>query len=148
MADYPETVNINYEPKQSAYRLRRAPTQLTAKVTKFDGDGKVAEIQEVVVEERHRTLAKLRGSRKQRAAHAMIPTASIHKVSDSVPVKREVAIAIYEGGNEEDIKVAELEARIRELRAMLIRPNPAPMPGKPEVALDHLLKAFEQKHIK
>jgi hypothetical protein len=143
---------------ESNYALRDRPLELRATHVPLlqgvgtdaweDDGGFVPPIVELDGADKSRQKIGIRPPRKQRAARANVPRESINVVSMSKPVPRGVAIAIYEGKSEQEVEIARLEARIRELMLAVERPNPAPMPGKPVVDLDGLLNMFAARKLK
>ena len=146
------------EVHESNYALRQAPLNLKATVQtvceasgtdRFDDDGGfIPPVRELTEAERYRSNVRIRPAKKQRAAKCYIPKESIKVVSMSKPVARGVAIAIYEGKTEQEIEVAALEARVRELMFQVSRPNPIPTPGKPQPDIDALINLFEARKRK
>lgn len=140
--DYVRTHKLEREP-QSNYRLRDEPIQLMTTITKLNGDGSIAEIQEMTTEEASKLMMRVRGPRKQGAARAVRPT-HVKIVQAKSPVPAEVAIAIYEDRTEQEIKIATLEAQIRELMGLLPKPKVEPK----SLDLSKLLKKVEDGRIK
>ena len=129
-----ETTNFNTMKRGdnvvSNYRLMNEPVKLTTKLYEPyvvpDGDGWAetgavcgVPVKVSIDKKRYSQLMRLRGSRKQRAAKAFIPRESIKVVSQSKPVAAAVGIAIYEGKTEQEIQIAQLEARIREVMGLV-----------------------------
>ncbi len=114
-----QPMNINnIGGNESNYRLRGEPVKLAARVLvgcRPDGDGWEEVWDETSIVERYRTMVKSRGSRKQRAAHAMIPRASVTIVKRLDVAMPEVVFARLEGKSDTEVRIAELEAKIRAL---------------------------------
>jgi hypothetical protein len=87
-------------------------------------------------------------TKKQMGARCAIPKESIIKVSMGKPVAVGVAKAIFEGKSQEEIEIAKLEARIKELMLAVQRPNPIPMPGMPVADIDGLLAAYNGRKVR
>jgi len=103
----------------SNYRLRGEPVKLNAKefrgFYKPDGDGYEEVWHETSSAEKLRDKMRLRGSRKQLAARQMVPRSSVTIVKTGEPVAPKVAIAKLEGKSEQDVRIIELEEKIRTL---------------------------------
>lgn len=117
-----EAMNINYVDRQANYRLRGAPVKLFAKTlqgVRPDGDGWEEVWDESWGTERCQSIPKLRGSRKQRAAKCLIPRESIRIVPKVVAAPLCVVEARLANKTAEEVRVAELEAKVRELMGLL-----------------------------
>jgi hypothetical protein len=157
-----ETVNIKTHKRGdelgSNYALRDSKLNLKATHTpvyeapgsdRFDDDGGyIPRPIELTDAEKYRSSVRIRPAKKQRAAKCLVPKESIKVVSMSKPVPRPVAIAIFEDKTEQEVEIARLEARVRELMFQVSRPNPVPTPGKPVADLDGLIEAFQRRHTK
>jgi hypothetical protein len=95
----------------------------------------------------HQDIGITHLGRKQRAARLNVPRESIKVVQQGKPAPLPVVRARYEGKTEQEVRIVELECRIRELMEIGKRPSPAPTPGKPIVDLDGLIAAFQGKKI-
>jgi hypothetical protein len=69
----------------------------------------------MTVEQAIKSQMRVRGARKQRAARAYRPVESIKVVRINEPAPAEVVGVRLNGGSAQDEKVAELEAKIRQL---------------------------------
>lgn len=111
-----KTYNFRYVGhEESNPRLRGSKVVCAAKVTKFDADGKILEIQETTTEEINRERLRVRGVKRQRAAKAFVPINTITLVPEKKVVPVEVAEAIMDGASDVEIKIAELEAKVKRL---------------------------------
>ena len=120
------------DDRESNYRLLNEPVQLKVRMEHVpsadelqwedDGGPAVELVTEMTVEEYHKQQMRLRGARKQRAAKAYRPTESIKIVNQAAPAIKEVVGVRLAGGSAQDEKVAELEARIKELMAVVRAP--------------------------
>ena len=124
-----EAMNINKysrgDDRGSNYRLLDEPVQLKVRVEHVqsteecawedDGGPTVLLITEMTVEQAIKAQMRVRGARKQRAARAMRPVESIKVVRINEPAPAEVVGVRLNGGSQQDEKVAELEAKIRQL---------------------------------
>ena len=120
------------DDRESNYRLLTEPAQLKVRMEHVpsadelqwedDGGPAVELVTEMTVEEYHKQQMRLRGARKQRAAKAYRPTESIKIVNQAAPAIKEVVSVRLAGGSAQDEKVAELEARIKELMAVVRAP--------------------------
>ena len=131
-----EAMNFNKfqrgDDRESNYRLLNEPVQLKVRmehvpsieecIFEDDGGPAVELVTEMTVEEYHKQQMRVRGARKQRAAKAYRPTESIKIVKQSAPAIKEVVGVRLAGGSAQDEKVAELEARIKELMAVVRAP--------------------------
>jgi hypothetical protein len=131
-----QALNINYAKRQPCYRLRHEPVKLLCRALagyRPDGDGYEEVWDETFGSERCRPQMRTMEEHKQRAARAVIPAATVHIVplnSGAVratgivdpPVPVPVAMALLNGASEDELKIAELEAKIRELMG-LVRPQ-------------------------
>ena len=117
-----EAININYIDRQANYRLRGERVRLFAKSlvgVRPDGDGWEEVWDESWGTERSRSIPKLRGSRKQRAARCLVPVESIRIVAKCEAAPRPIVEARLAGKSEEEMRIAELEAKIAELMGLL-----------------------------
>ena len=120
------------DDRESNYRLLTEPAQLKVRMEHVpsadelqwedDGGPAVELVTEMTVEEYHKQQMRVRGARKQRAAKAYRPTESIKVVNQAAPAIKEVVSVRLAGGSAQDEKVAELEARIKELMAVARAP--------------------------
>ena len=120
------------DDRESNYRLLTEPAQLKVRMEHVpsadelqwedDGGPAVELVTEMTVEEYHKQQMRVRGARKQRAAKAYRPTESIKVVNQAAPAIKEVVGVRLAGGSAQDEKVAELEARIKELMAVARAP--------------------------
>jgi hypothetical protein len=131
-----EAMNIRQysrgDVRGSNYRLLSEPVQLKVRmehvpsieecIFEDDGGPAVERVTEMTVEEYHKQQMRVRGARKQRAAKAYRPTESIKVVNQAAPAIKEVVGVRLAGGSAQDEKVAELEARIKELMAVARAP--------------------------
>lgn len=113
-----EPMNINWIGGNTAnFKLRGTPVRLSSKMSvgvRPDGDGYEQVWEEVDLFEKSKTQMRLRGTRKQKAARAMIPLATVKKVEIGEPAPKPVVMARLTG-DERDVKIAELEAKIKAL---------------------------------
>ena len=118
---------------QSNYRLLSEPVQLTYKHQpvldgpdeqswELEGGAVAPPPLEMTVEEMFQQQMRVRGARHQRSAKAMVPRESIRVVNQGAPAIKEVVGVRLAGGSAQDEKVAELEARIKELMAVARAP--------------------------
>ena len=119
-----ETMNINIFGKQgtSCYRLRGEKVRLSCKASVGcvpDGDGYLQVWDETFGTKRFKTPVRLNEGRKQAAARQVIPRESIKVVKLSEPNPVPVTMAILEGKSADEVKIARLEARIKELLGMV-----------------------------
>jgi hypothetical protein len=117
-----EAININYVDRQANYRLRGAPVKLFAKTlqgVRPDGDGWEEVWDESWGTNYSKNIPKLRGSRKQRAARCLVPVESIRIVAKCEAAPACVVEARLANKTAEEVRVAELEAKIRELMGLL-----------------------------
>jgi hypothetical protein len=131
-----EAMNINKysrgDDRESNYRLLNEPVQLKVRmehvlsdaecVWEDEGGPTVSLVTEMTVEQAIKAQMRVRGARKQRAAKAYRPTESIKVVNQAAPAIKEVVGVRLAGGSAQDEKVAELEARIKELMAVARAP--------------------------
>ena len=131
-----EAMNINKysrgDDRESNYRLLNEPVQLKVRMEHVpsteecawedEGGPTVSLVTEMTVEEYHKQLMRVRGARKQRAARAYRPTESIKVVNQGKPAVKEVVGVRLAGGSAQDEEVARLEARIKELMAVVRAP--------------------------
>lgn len=117
-----EMININNYKRGdvvSNYRLRGEPVKLAAKEFNGfyipDGDGYVEAWKETSATEKLRDKMRLRGSRKQRAARQAVPLSSVTIVKPGGTVSPRVAIAMLEGKSQQDVRIIELEEKIKQL---------------------------------
>ena len=124
-----DALNINKysrgDDRESNYRLLNEPVQLKVRMEHVqsteecawedDGGPTVSLITEMTVEQAIKAQMRVRGARKQRAARAMRPVESIKVVRINEPAPAEVVGVRLNGGSQQDEKVAELEAKIRQL---------------------------------
>lgn len=134
----------------SNYRLLSEPVKLKARTGLHyvvpSGDGyEPSDPVEVEVDYRKRTYMNLRGSRKQRAARAMVPRESIKIVKIGEPVAPPVAMAILAGKSAEEIKVVSLETEIQRLWGIVRAPEVAKQ--KKRESLDKLEQLFAGRRI-
>jgi hypothetical protein len=129
-------MNINKysrgDDRESNYRLLNEPVQLKVRMEHVpsteecawedDGGPTVSLVTEMTVEQAIKAQMRVRGARKQRAAKAYRPTESIKIVNQAAPAIKEVVSVRLAGGSAQDEKVAELEARIKELMAVVRAP--------------------------
>ena len=122
-------MNINKysrgDDRESNYRLLNEPVQLKVRMEHVpsteecawedDGGPTVSLVTEMIVEQAIKAQMRVRGARKQRAARAMRPVESIKVVRINEPAPAEVVGVRLNGGSQQDEKVAELEAKIRQL---------------------------------
>ena len=111
---------------QSNYRLLSEPVQLTYKhqpvldgpdeqAWESEGGAVAPPPAEMTVAEAFSQQMRVRGARKQRAARAYRPVESIKVVRINELAPAEVVGVRLNGGSAQDEKVAELEAKIRQL---------------------------------
>ncbi len=116
--------------QESNYRLLAEPMQLKIRTEHFlsadeirmDDDGCPNHpdlVVEETVAEYSKRMMRIRGARKQRAARAYRPIESMKVVKVSKPAPAEVVGVRLNGGSPQDERVAELEAKIRELLAIV-----------------------------
>ena len=131
-----EAMNFNKfqrgDDRESNYRLLNEPVQLKVRMEHVpsteecawedDGGPTVSLVTEMTVEQAIKAQMRVRGARKQRAAKAYRPTESIKVVNQAAPAIKEVVGVRLAGGSAQDEKVAELEARIKELMAVVRAP--------------------------
>jgi len=124
-----DAMNINKysrgDDRESNYRLLNEPVQLKVRMEHVpsieecawedDGGPTVSLVTEMTVEQAIKAQMRVRGARKQRAARAMRPVESIKVVRINEPAPAEVVGVRLNGGSQQDEKVAELEAKIRQL---------------------------------
>ena len=120
------------DDRESNYRLLTEPAQLKVRMEHVpsadelqwedDGGPTVSLVTEMTVEQAIKAQMRVRGARKQRAAKAYRPTESIKVVNQAAPAIKEVVGVRLAGGSAQDEKVAELEARIKELMAVARAP--------------------------
>ena len=124
-----DALNINKysrgDDRGSNYRLLNEPVQLKVRMEHVpsteecawedDGGPTVSLVTEMTVEQAIKAQMRVRGARKQRAARAMRPVESIKVVRINEPAPAEVVGVRLNGGSQQDEKVAELEAKIRQL---------------------------------
>ena len=113
------------DDRESNYRLLNEPVQLKVRMEHVpsteecawedDGGSTVSLVTEMTVEQAIKAQMRVRGARKQRAARAMRPVESIKVVRINEPAPAEVVGVRLNGGSAQDEKVAELEAKIRQL---------------------------------
>ena len=124
-----EAMNINKysrgDDRGSNYRLLNEPVQLKVRMEHVlcdaectwedEGGPTVPLVTEMTVEQAIKSQMRVRGARKQRAARAYRPVESIKVVRINEPAPAEVVGVRLNGGSAQDEKVAELEAKIRQL---------------------------------
>ena len=124
-----EAMNIRQysrgDDRESNYRLLNEPVQLKVRMEHVpsteecawedDGGPTVSLVTEMTVEQAIKAQMRVRGAGKQRAARAMRPVESIKVVRINEPAVAEVVGVRLNGGSAQDEKVAELEAKIRQL---------------------------------
>ena len=124
-----EAMNINKysrgDDRESNYRLLNEPVQLKVRMEHVlsdaertwedEGGPTVPLVTEMTVEQAIKSQMRVRGARKQRAARAYRPVESIKVVRINEPAPAEVVGVRLNGGSAQDEKVAELEAKIRQL---------------------------------
>jgi hypothetical protein len=115
-----EAVNINHIVRGGTvanYTLRGEPIKLNGKefrgYFKPDGDGYEEVWEEVDLAVKSKTGMRLRGSRKQKAARAAVPFSTIKIVKPLEPVAPRVAIAVFEGKSTQEVRIIELEEKIK-----------------------------------
>ena len=131
-----EAMNINKysrgDDRESNYRLLNEPVQLKVRMEHVlsdaectwedEGGPAVSLVTEMTVEQAIKAQMRVRGARRQRAARAMRPVESIKVVRINEPAPAEVVGVRLNGGSAQDEKVAELEARIKELMVDVCAP--------------------------
>ena len=141
--------NYSLRDKKLDLKAVHVPVLAQDGTDRFEDDGgAVPPIVELTEQEKYRTDVRIHPPRKQRAAKAYIPKETIKVVHMGKPVVREKAIAIFEGKSPDEVKLAELEGRVRELMMEARRPNPVPVPGAPRPDLDELIAAFNARHAR
>ena len=120
------------DDRGSNYRLLNEPVQLKVRmehvlsdaecVWEDEGGPTISLVTEMTVEQAIKAQMRVCGARKQRAARAMRPVESIKVVRINEPAPAEVVGVRLNGGSAQDEKVAELEARIKELMAVVRAP--------------------------
>ena len=133
-----EALNFNEfargEVRRANYRLLKEPVHLRAThVPVLDGPGTDAWEDdggaaapppvEVDVAERHRTAVRTNPGRHQRAARLAVPRESIRVVPLVALAPAEVVEARLAGKSEREVKIAELETRIRALLGVARAPD-------------------------
>lgn len=114
------------EVRESNYRLLNEPVKLMTLITpvleapgfdRWEDDGGLPAPlpYEVTTEELFRKEVRIKLGHRQRAARMAVPRESIRVVSMGAPAPVEVVMARYEGRSEEEVKIAELEAKIKAL---------------------------------
>ena len=118
-----EPININrFGGDTSSYRLRHEPVKLACRELvgyRPDGDGYEKVWDEYEEKERYKTKVKPGMPRKQKAALKAIPRATVTIVQPKVVQPKEVVEVVLAGGSEQDIKIARLEARMKELLGII-----------------------------
>ena len=143
--------------RESNYRLLDERTKFTVKIITildapgvdvWEGEGGYCPpaLYEEEVMFKSKTLMNVRGARKQRAAKQYIPKELIKVVSMAQPIGKTVAMAIVTGQSDENIKIAELEARIKALLGIVRAPVVAA--EKKAASLKKLEEVFEMKRTK
>jgi hypothetical protein len=130
----------------SNYKLRGARIRLSAKLTKLNNDGSVAEVVETTNEELHRQRIASRPPRKQTAARMARPVETVKVVKISQPVDCGAAIAAYEGRTGADAEVRRLELRIEELMGVLERRRRAE--ERKQHAIEDLVRVFGAERLR
>lgn len=102
---------------ESNYTLRRKPIALKTTIETYDVEGKLVERQEMTTAEANKTMVKLRGAKKQRAARAVAPT-SIKKVEIKKYNVISMAQSIAESRIKDDLRVEELRHVIQLVEVM------------------------------
>jgi hypothetical protein len=124
-----EAMNFNKfqrgDDRESNYRLLNELVQLKVRMEHVlsdaectwedEGGPTVPLVTEMTVEQAIKSQMRVRGARKQRAARAYRPVESIKVVRINEPAPAEVVGVRLNGGSAQDEKVAELEAKIRQL---------------------------------
>ena len=124
-----EAMNFNKfqrgDDRESNYRLLNEPVQLKVRMEHVlsdaectwedEGGPTVPLVTEMTVEQAIKSQMRVRGARKQRAARAYRPVESIKVVRINELAPAEVVGVRLNGGSAQDEKVAELEAKIRQL---------------------------------
>lgn len=119
-----ETMNINHVGGESNYRLRGEPVKLFAKEFigfRPDGDGWEDVWKETNSAEHYATQMKLKGSRRQRAARQMIPLSTVTIVNLRTPAPPTMVRAILDEKSPDEIRIAELEAKVKELLGLVTK---------------------------
>ena len=118
-----DPLNINrFGGNQSNYRLRNEPVKLHCREyvgVRPDGDGYEQVWSETDTTERHRSRVKPGMPRKQRAALAAMPKATVVVVPVMVARPIGVVEAVLAKKTPQEVRIVELEAKIRELRERL-----------------------------
>jgi hypothetical protein len=116
-------MNINREGgNQSSYRLRGEPVKLFAKTlvgARPDGDGWEQVWDETWGTNYDKVRVKPGVPRKQAAARQAIPLSTVKLVNMRTPAPPAVVLAKLENRTADEIKIAELEAKIRELMGLV-----------------------------
>jgi hypothetical protein len=117
-----DAININYVDRQANYRLRGAPVKLFAKTlqgVRPDGDGWEEVWDESWGTNYSKSVPKMKGSRKQAAARCLIPRESIRIVAKREAAPLCVVEARLANKTAEEVRIAELEAKVSELMGLL-----------------------------
>ena len=116
-------MNINREGgDRSNYRLRGEPVKLFAKTlvgARPDGDGWEQVWDETWGTNYDKARVKPGVPRKQAAARQAIPLSTVTLVNTRTPAPPAVALATLAGKSPDEVKIAELEAKIRELMGLV-----------------------------
>jgi len=114
-------MNIAHYGHTSNYRLRDEPIKLTSKVLKGYRKNGEPIYEEFDAFKSYGAHMRIRGSRKQRAAHEAIMKETVRKVEVKGPRPPEVVKAVLEGKSAADVKIAELEFKMKELLGMVAK---------------------------
>lgn len=147
-AEFP-ALNFNILKRGSAEsnpRMRNNPITSKTTVTLYNPDGSVKEVQETCAEERYRARMALRGSRKQRAAQALIPRESVTVVREKTPVAPAVVEAAMAGKEGVDLQIAALEAEVKRLQQWVEEKRAADL--KKKQSISNLESFFNRKRLK
>lgn len=95
----------------SNYTLRQKPIALKTTIESYDADGKLTERQELTTAEANKTMVRIRGAKKQRAARAVRPE-TIKIVEIKKWHVQSMVETLMESKINDDVRVRELERAV------------------------------------
>lgn len=102
---------------ESNFTLRQKPIALKTTIETYDADGNLTERQELTTAEANKTMVKLRGAKKQRAAKAVAPS-SIKVVEVKKYNVMSMVQTIADSKIKDDLRVRELQHVINLVEVM------------------------------
>jgi hypothetical protein len=102
---------------ESNYTLRQKPIALKTTIETYDADGNLTERQELTTAEANKTMVKLRGAKKQRAAKAVAPS-SIKKIEVKKYSVMSMVQTLADSKISDDLRVEELKHVIKLVEVM------------------------------